>query len=83
LDGLQILWFLANPLWTHGIGESESKITTGWVWMGAAGANHVWWLNANPFVGLLLHPDSYHIMHLPFVYGNSFFVLLLPLVTKS
>jgi hypothetical protein len=72
LDGLQILWFLANPLWTHGIGESGSKITTGWLLMGATGANHIWWLNTNPFPGLLLHPNFYRIMHLPFGLCNSF-----------
>jgi hypothetical protein len=24
--------------------------------IGATGANHIWWLNTNPFPGLLLHP---------------------------
>jgi len=70
LDGLQILWLLANPLWTHGIGESGSKTITGWLLMGAAGTNQIWWLDTNPFTGLLLHPKSYRIMHLPFVHSN-------------
>jgi len=56
LDGLQILWLLANPLRTHGIGESGSKTITGWFLMGAADTNHILWLNTNPFAGLLLHP---------------------------
>ena len=47
-DGLQILWFLANRLRTHGIGESGSKTITGWLLMGAAGTNHIWWLDTNP-----------------------------------
>jgi len=66
LDEVQILWLLANPLWTHGIGESDSKMTTGWLLMGAAGANQSLWFNTNPITGLLLHPNSYLIMHLPF-----------------
>jgi hypothetical protein len=33
--------------------------------MGAAGVNQIWWLTTNPFTGLLLHPNSYRIMHLP------------------
>jgi hypothetical protein len=41
--------------------------------MGAAGANQVWWLNTNPITGLLLHPNSYRIMHLPFGHWNMFF----------
>jgi len=45
LDGLQILWLLANPLWTHDIGESRSKTITGWLSLAAA--------SANPFAGLL------------------------------
>jgi len=56
LDGLQILWFLANPLWTHGIGESRSKTITDWLLMGAADTNHIWWLNTNPISGSLPHP---------------------------
>jgi len=67
LDGLQILWLLANPLWTHGIGESGSKTITGWLLMGATAANHIWWLNINPpQADLLLHLNSYRIRHLPF-----------------
>jgi len=73
LDGLQILWLLANPLWTHGIGESGSKTITGWLLMGAADANHIWWLSTNPSAGLLLHLNSYRIRHLPFGYWNMFF----------
>jgi hypothetical protein len=72
LDGLQILWLLANPLWTRDIGESGSKTITGWLLMGAADANHIWWLNTNPFAGLLLHHNSYRIRHLPFGYWNIF-----------
>jgi hypothetical protein len=26
--------------------------------MGAAGANHVWWLNTNPYSGWLPHPKQ-------------------------
>jgi len=33
--------------------------------MSAADANHIWWLNAKPFTGLLLHLNSYRILHLP------------------
>jgi hypothetical protein len=66
LDGLQILWLLANPLWTHDIGESGSKTITAWLLMGAADANLIWWLNTTPFTGLLLHHNSYRIRHLPF-----------------
>jgi len=62
LDGLQILWLLANPLRTHGIGESGSKKITGWLLMGAAGTNQIWWFDTNPFTGLLLHPNSYRII---------------------
>jgi hypothetical protein len=77
LDGLQILWLLANPLWTHDIGESGSKTITGWLLMGAAGTNQIWWFDTNPFFGLLLHPKSYRIMHLPFKHSNiSVFILL-------
>jgi len=65
LDGLQILWLLANPLWTHGIGESRSKTITSWLSMAAA--------SVNPFAGLLLRLNSYCIMHLPFGYWNMFF----------
>jgi len=66
LDGLQILWLLANPLWTHG-SESGSKTITGWLLMGATAANHIWWLNINPpQADLLLHLNSYRIRHLPF-----------------
>jgi hypothetical protein len=57
LDGLQILWLLANPLWTHGIGESGSKTITGWLLMGAAAANHIWWFKANPDSGSLPQPN--------------------------
>ena len=64
LDGLQILWLLANPLWTHGIGESGSKTITGWLSVRAAGAN--------PFWGFLLQPSTYRTMHLPFWYLNIF-----------
>jgi len=67
LDVLQILWLLANPLWTHDIGESGSKTFTGWLLMGAADANHIWWRNINPpQADLLLHLNSYRIRHLPF-----------------
>jgi hypothetical protein len=62
------LWLLANPLWTHGIGESASKATTGWLSMGAA--------SANPFADLLLHLNFYCIMHLPFGNWNMFFLSL-------
>jgi hypothetical protein len=72
LDGLQILWLLANPLWTHGIGESGSKTITGWLLMGAAGSNQLWWLNTNSFFGLLLQLNSYRIRHLPFGYCSMF-----------
>jgi hypothetical protein len=35
--------------------------------MGAADANHIWWLNINPpQADLLLHLNSYRIRHLPF-----------------
>jgi hypothetical protein len=51
------LWLLANPLRTHGIGESGSKTITGWLLMGAADAKHIWWLDTNSFTGLLL-PQS-------------------------
>ena len=34
--------------------------------VGAAAANHIWWLNTNPFTGLLLHPKSYRVTHLLF-----------------
>jgi hypothetical protein len=61
LDGLQILWLLANPLWTHGIGESGYKTITGCFLMGAAVTNRICWLDTNPFSGLLLHPKSYRI----------------------
>jgi len=77
LDGLQILWLLAKPLWTHGIGESRSKTITGWLLMGAADANHIWWLNTNPFTGLLLHLNSYRILHLPCGFLNMLCFLLL------
>jgi len=36
LDVLQILWLLANPLWTHDIGESGSKTITGWLLIGCS-----------------------------------------------
>jgi hypothetical protein len=51
------LWLLANPLWTHGIGESGSKTITGWLLMGAAAANHIWWFKANPDSGSLPQPN--------------------------
>jgi hypothetical protein len=51
------LWLLANPLWTHGIGESGSKTITGWLLMGAAAANYIWWLNTNPFTGFTAAPQ--------------------------
>jgi len=70
LDGLQILWLLANPLRTHGIGESGYKTITGELLMGAADTIHIWWLDTNPSTGLLLHPKSYRISHLPFVHLN-------------
>jgi hypothetical protein len=70
LDGLQILWLLANPLRTHGIGESGSKTITGWLLMGAAAANLIWWVNTRVFTGLLLQLYSYRIMHLPFGHSN-------------
>jgi len=63
--GLQILWLLANPLWTRGIGESGSKTITGWLSMTAA--------SANPFAGLLPHLIFYCIMNLPFGCWNMFF----------
>jgi len=73
LDVLQILWLLANPLWTHDIGESGSKTFTGWLLMGAADANHIWWLNINPpQADLLLHLNSYRIRHLPFDLSVTF-----------
>jgi hypothetical protein len=74
---LQILWLLANPLWTHGIGESGSKTITGWLLMGAADANQIWWLNTNPNTGLLPHLNSYRIRHLPFGFLNMHFFFLL------
>jgi hypothetical protein len=40
--------------------------------MGAAGTNQIWWLDTNPFAGLLLHPKPYRIIHLPFVGSNVF-----------
>jgi len=61
LDGLQILWLLANPLWTHGIGESRSKTLTVWLLVGAAAANHIYWFITNPYTGSLLHVISYRI----------------------
>jgi len=80
LDGLQILWLSANPLRTHGIGESGSKTITGWLLMGAAVTNRICWLDTNPFTGLLLHPKSYRIMHLPFV--DSKICLFLTAITS-
>jgi len=66
LDGVQILWLLANPLRTHDIGESRSKTITSWLWIGAAGTNHIFWFNTNPSTGWLLHLNSYFIGHLSF-----------------
>ena len=80
LDGLQILWLLANPLRTHGIGESGSKTITGWLLVGAADANHIWWLNTNPpAADLLPHPNflSYHAP--AFCLLKYFFILPLSL----
>jgi hypothetical protein len=51
---LQILWFLANPFVTHGIGETEQKTTTA-CYVGAADTNQVLWFNTNPLNGSLLH----------------------------
>jgi len=63
---LQIWWLLANPLWTHGIGESRSKTITIWLYLGAAAANQSWWFITKPYNGSLPHPGSYHISCLPF-----------------
>jgi len=56
LDIFQILWFLANPFVTHGIGEPEQKTTTA-CYVSAADTNQILWLNTNPFTGSLLHAD--------------------------
>jgi hypothetical protein len=83
LDGLQILWLLANPLWTHGIGESGSKTSTSWLLMGAVDANLIWWVNTKAFTGLLLHLNSYRKRHLPFWLLEYVFLLIaLSPVTK-
>jgi len=59
---LQIWWLLANPLWTHGIGESRTKTITVWLFfVGAAGANHIWWFITNPYTGSLPQPNYYRI----------------------
>jgi hypothetical protein len=74
LDGLQILWLLANPLWTHGIGESGSKTITVWLLVGAAAANHIWWFITKPYAGSLPHSNSYHICYLP-LWSLKYFLL--------
>jgi hypothetical protein len=51
----QILWLLANPLWTHGIGESGSKCNYRLL-AGALATNQTLWLYTNPIAGSLLHP---------------------------
>ena len=53
-DVLQILWFLANPFVTHGIGESGLKNNNRSVNFRAAGTNQILWFNTNPFPGSLL-----------------------------
>jgi len=83
LDGLQILWLLANPLWTHGIGESGSKTFTGWLLMGAAATNQIWWFDTISFTGLLLLPKSYRIMHLPLLTKMFAYFNRLHLPTKN
>jgi hypothetical protein len=42
------LWLLANPLWTHGIGESGSNITIAICYLSAAYPNHICWVYLNP-----------------------------------
>jgi len=56
-DILQILWLLANPLQTHGMGESGLKKNDDRLVMGAADSNQVWWIYTNPFTGSLPHPS--------------------------
>jgi len=51
LDVLQILWFLANPFVTHGIGEAEWKNNNRSVFFRAAGTNQILWFNTNPAIG--------------------------------
>jgi len=61
LDVLQIWWLLANPLWTHGIGESGSKTITVWLYLAAAAAKRIWWFPTNPYTGSLPQTISYRI----------------------
>ena len=51
----QILWLLANPLWTHGIGESRCKNAFRLL-VGVSVTNQILWFYTNPFIGSLLRP---------------------------
>jgi len=51
----QILWLLANPLWTHGIGESGCQKHCRLL-VGVAVTNQTLWFYANPIAGSLLRP---------------------------
>jgi hypothetical protein len=79
---LQIWWLLANPLWTHGIGESRSKTITIWLYLGAAAANQSWWFITKPYTGSLPHPSSYRISCLPF-WSLKFLLLLTAIVAST
>jgi len=63
------------------MGESGSKTITVRLLVGAAAANHIWWLNANPYSSSLPHPNSYRISYLPF--GSPQYLILLIAIVSS